>query len=506
MSGVSASNKRIAKNSLFLYVRMVIVLFVSIYTTRVVLSALGVEDFGIYNVVCGFVAMFSFLNTSMSNGIQRFYNYEAGFGDKMNVTKVYQTSLLIQFLLAVLLVIVLETIGVWYVNNKMVLDVERLVAANWVFQFSVASLILLVLQIPYSALILAHERMDYYAVVSIIDVFLKLAIVFVLPYISSDKLIFYGLLQLAVAIINFLLYFIYAKRHFKELYFECIFHYKLFKSIFVFSGWNVTSMFAWMTQSQGVNMVINLFFGPIVNAARGVSGQIQAAIQGFCENLVVAFRPQLVQSYAKGDIQKTKKMMYSMSKILFVMFYLLSTPVIFEIDYILHLWLGENVPNYTASFTILILLSMYPRNFSMAFAQVVHATGKLGLYQVVSSIIILLALPLSYMALDAGANVLFVFWINIGVCVLMYIVCMFVLKRLFPIDLKEYLHVVLYPCIFMGVISLIVPMIITTVMPKSILRFIIDLIVTTFVSILMSYKIILNVEERAMLKKIILKK
>lgn len=227
MSGVSASNKRIAKNSLFLYVRMVIVLFVSIYTTRVVLSALGVEDFGIYNVVCGFVAMFSFLNTSMSNGIQRFYNYEAGFGDKMNVTKVYQTSLLIQFLLAVLLVIVLETIGVWYVNNKMVLDVERLVAANWVFQFSVASLILLVLQIPYSALILAHERMDYYAVVSIIDVFLKLAIVFVLPYISSDKLIFYGLLQLAVAIINFLLYFIYAKRHFKELYFECIFHYKL---------------------------------------------------------------------------------------------------------------------------------------------------------------------------------------------------------------------------------------------------------------------------------------
>lgn len=409
-------NKRIAQNTVFLYARMIIVLLVSIYTTRVVLSALGVDDFGVYNVVCGFVSMFSFLNTSMSNGIQRFYNYEAGTNETKGVTYVYQTSLLIQIILAVILFLVLESIGVWYVNYKMVLDSGRIIAANCIFQFSILSLILLVLQVPYSAAILAYERMDYYAIVSVIDVFLKLGIVMSLPFIPSDKLIVYGILQLLLSIVNFMLYYLYAKRHFKMLIIKKVFHKELFKSIFTFSGWNITSMFAWMTQGQGVNMVMNLFFGTVVNAARGISAQIQSAIQGFCENLVIAFRPQLVQSYAKGDINRTTEMMYSMSKILFIMFFLLSTPVIFEIDYILHLWLGDTIPEYTSSFTILILLSMYPRNFAMSFAQVVHATGKLGLYQISSSIIILLTLPLSYVALKNGLDANSVYWINLIIC------------------------------------------------------------------------------------------
>ena len=502
----TSSNKRILKNTVFLYARMVIVLLVSIYTTRVVLSALGVNDFGIYNVVCGFVSMFSFLNTSMSNGIQRFYNYEAGTNEAKGVTNVYQTSLVIQVLLAIIVFIILESLGLWYVNNKMVLDSQRLFAANCIFQFSICSLILLILQVPYSAAILAYERMDYYAVVSVIDVFLKLGIVLVLPYISADKLITYGLLQLLLSIMNFLLYYTYAKRNFKALVEQKVFHKRLFRSIAAFSGWNVMSMFAWMTQGQGVNMVMNLFYGPVINAARGVSAQIQSAIQGFCENLVIAFRPQLVQTYAKGDINRTTKMMYSMSKILFIMFFLLSTPVIFEIDYILHIWLGDNVPDYTASFTILILLSMYPRNFAMAFAQVVHATGKLGLYQVVSSTIILLALPISYVALKNGSDANSIYWINIIICLVMFIACMFVLKRHFPFNITQYIIKVLAPCILMALISIIVPYVVTQTMAPSLLRLVVNLLACSIWSVVAAYLLVLSSDEKTLIRKIIIKK
>lgn len=502
----TSSNKRILKNTVFLYARMVIVLLVSIYTTRVVLSALGVNDFGIYNVVCGFVSMFSFLNTSMSNGIQRFYNYEAGTNDVTGVTNVYQTSLVIQVILATIVFIILESIGLWYVNDKMVLDSQRIFAANCIFQFSICSLILLILQVPYSAVILAYERMDYYAVVSIIDVLLKLGIVLILPYISADKLIIYGFLQLLLSIMNFLLYYTYAKKNFKELVEQKVFHKRLFRSIATFSGWNIMSMFAWMTQGQGVNMVMNLFFGPVINAARGVSAQIQSAIQGFCENLVIAFRPQLVQTYAKGDMNRTSKMMYSMSKILFIMFFLLSTPVIFEIDYILHLWLGENVPDYTASFTILILLSMYPRNFAMSFAQVVHATGKLGLYQVVSSIIILLALPISYVALKNGFDANSVYWINLIICIIMFFACMFILKRHFPFNISLYIRKVLTPCLLMALISIIVPYIVTHTMTPSLFRLVVNLLACSIWSVVTAYFIVLSSDEKFLIRKIIFKK
>ena len=210
MENNNTANKRIAKNTLFLYGRMLFVLFVSIYTTRVVLNALGIEDYGVYNVVCGFVAMFGFLNTSLSNGIQRFYNYEHGKGGLNSVTKVFQTALLIQVVLAIVLAILVESIGIWYINTKMVIPAGRIIAANWIFQFSVLSLLFLILQIPYSAAILAHEKMDYYDVVSVLDAILKLLIVVALPYLTGDKLVIYGILQVIVSIINFTLYYWYS--------------------------------------------------------------------------------------------------------------------------------------------------------------------------------------------------------------------------------------------------------------------------------------------------------
>ena len=268
MSDNTINNKRIVKNTIFLYGRLILTMLISLYTTRVILNVLGVVDFGIYNVVCGFVSLFSFLNTTMSNGIQRFYNYEAGKNGIDSVTKVYQTAFLIQLMLVLLILIIIEPLGIWYINNKMVIPEDRLFAANWVFQFSLLSLIFLVMQVPFSAAVMAHEKMDYYASVGILDAFLKLLIVIILPYWGgSANLIIYGLLIFCVSVINLLLYSVYALKNFKELKLSKIFHKDLFKSIFKFTGWNLVEMFAWTTQGQGVNMVINLFCGPVVNAA-----------------------------------------------------------------------------------------------------------------------------------------------------------------------------------------------------------------------------------------------
>lgn len=504
-NNISSANKRIAKNTLFLYGRMLFVLFVSVYTTRVVLNALGVEDYGVYNVVCGFVAMFGFLNTSLSNGIQRFYNYEYGKGGSTNVTRVFQTAILIQVVLAIIVAILVESIGIWYINNKMVIPEDRLFAANWVFQFSVISLLFLILQIPYSAAILAHEKMDYYAFVSILDAILKLLIVVALPYLSGDKLIIYGVLQVIVSIINFGLYFVYSKRHFRELIIKRIFHKDLFLSIFKFSGWNVFATFAWMTQGQGVNMVINLFFGTVVNAARGVSGQIQSAIQGFCENLVVAFRPQLVQSYAQGNLKRTERMMYSMSKVMFILFLLMSLPVCFEINYILKLWLGEAIPEYTAGFTILTLVSMFPRNFTMAFAQVVHATGKLAMFQITTAVIVLLTLPCTYLALALGCDAMSVYWVNLAMCIVLYIACIYALKVSFPIQVLDYARKVLLPCILMAVCTVAIVWIPYHYMESSFFRVVAVTLSTGFAILISSSLFVLDKDERNLLRSFIKK-
>lgn len=505
MNENTSNNNRIAKNTLFLYGRMLLVLFVSIYTTRIVLNVLGVNDYGTYNVVCGFVAMFGFLNTSLSNGIQRYYNFEYAKGGLMRVQIVFQTAFIIQCCLAIIVAVILESIGLWYINTKMVIPVDRLYAANWVFQFSVLSLIAVIIQIPYSAAILAHEKMDYYAIVSVIDVVLKLIIVIILPHLSGDRLIIYGALQLIISSINFLLYFSYSKKHFSELKFEKKFNKDLLVSIFKFSGWNILPTFAWMMQGQGINLVINSFFGTVINAAIGISGQIQSAIQGFCENLVIAFRPQLIQSYAQGNIKRTENMMFSMSKIMFILFFILSTPVIFEIDYILHLWLGDSIPEYTAHFTVLVLLSMYPRNFSMAFAQVVHATGRLGLYQICSAIIVLLALPLSYAALRLGTPAISVYWINLIICTIMYVVCLRVLKAIFPIDIASYIKGVLLPCILVFIVVCSILYILVLTIDESFYRLCITTLVCMAATAILSYLILLDENEKIMIKKFIKK-
>ena len=373
MPDTTTSNKRIAKNTLFLYLRMAVVLIVSLFTTRVVLQSLGVVDYGINNVVGGFVSMFAFLNTSMSNGVQRFYNFSIGRKKEYSVRDVYNTSLLIQFLLVLILIVLLETVGLWYLHHKMVIPENRFLAAQWIFQFSILSLGLVVLQIPYSAAIMAYEKMDYFAYLSLFDVMAKLCIAYGIKYLDAEKLILYGALNLIITIVSFCLYFGYAKKHFKELKYDFRIRKELFKPMLSFSSWNIFGTFAYMLKGQGLNMLLNVFFGPVVNSARGISYMIMNAIQGFQSNIVIAFRPQVVQSYAEGNNERVTKLFYSLSKISFILLSIISIPIILEIDYILHLWLGDSIPEYTITFTLLILLNMIFSSLTTPVSQVVHA-------------------------------------------------------------------------------------------------------------------------------------
>lgn len=469
----SSNNSRIAKNTLFLYLRMFLVLVVSLYTTRVVFNALGVVDYGIHNVVAGFVSMFAFLNTSMSNGIQRFYNFKLGSEGDASTTKVYNTALIIQGLLALIVVILLETVGIWYLNVKMVIPPERMATAQWIYQFSIISLVLVIMQIPFSAAIMAHERMSYYAYVSIIEVVLKLVFALLLPYVDADKLIVYGLYSLVVHILSFFLFFIYSKRNFKTLRFQRVFHKDLFKSMLSFSGWNIFGTFASMLKNQGLNVLLNAFFGPVVNAARGVSSMISGAILGFQSNIVISFRPQVVGSYAEGNYHRVTNLMFSLSKISYYMLYVISVPVIIELSYILHIWLGDTVPDYTVPFTVLVLLIMMVSALNTPLSQVVHASGKMRDYQVVSSLILCLILPVAWVLLKLGGNPVTVYWVSLAITCLNQVVCMLLLKRIYDYSIRAYIREVIVSCILVSIGGLILPVVAHFFMSESFWRLVV---------------------------------
>lgn len=499
------NNKRIAKNTMFLYFRMILVLFVSIYTTRVVLNALGVVDYGINNVVAGFVSMFTFLNTSMANGIQRFYNFTLGKKTEGNIRSVYNTAFQIQAALAIIIFILLETVGLWYMYKEMQIPAERINTALWVFQFAVASTILLIMQAPYASAIMAYERMNYYAYVGIFDVLLKLLIAYMLTKSNSDRLLLYGFLHLITSLIHFLMYYVYAKTQFKDLKFEFALHKELFKPMLSFSGWNIFGSFAYMLKGQGLNLLLNSFFGVVINSARGVSNMIMSALQGFQSNVIIAFRPQIIKSYAAGNFQYVKTLFYSLSKISFLMLTILSAPIILELDYILKIWLGNTIPEYTKSFTVLILFNMVISSLTTPLSQIVHATGKMKTYQMCTSIILCSIVPISWVFLKFGCDPNSVYYTSLGITILNQIICNIIVKKNFPYSIKEYIKKVIIPCTAFIITVLAIPYVITCSMEESVIRLALTSIAVIFTAILVAYFMVLDKDEQKLLRKFVKK-
>ena len=486
----------IAKNTVFLTLQTVFVLFVSLYTSRVILKVLGVEDFGVFNVVGGFVSMFAFLNTSMINGIQRFYNYELGKNGEAGLTRVYNTALVIQALLGIFILLLTETFGLWYINEVMVIPPERIVAARYIFHFSVVSLFIMIMQIPYTSAIIAHEHMGFYALVNVFDTILKLAIALAIPYIEADKLVVYGFLIFMINVINWLLYFAYSKFYFSEIKLLHIFNYQQFKEMLCFSGWNMFGSFSGVMKEQGINMILNLFFGPVVNAARGIAYQVTGAMQGFVANVNTASRPQLTQSYASGDLGRSIQIMYSMSKLGVLTLTLLSIPVIFEIDYILDLWLDTEIPLHTNTFVQLVVLNSLVLCLNPPVSFLVHATGKMRNYQMITSIFALLILPLSYLFLHNGASPEFVFVLLIIFTILGQILCVSIVKTLIDFSVREYMGNVITPLFSLFIAAPIFPLIPRLLMEQSFIRLVVVCIVSSLSTSIIGYYVVLNKVER----------
>ena len=504
MAELSTNNKRLAKNTVFLYIRMVFVMLISFYTTRVVLEILGVVDYGVYNVVAGFVALFAVLNNCLTTGTNRFYNFAIGKNDDAEVRRVFNSSLRIQIIIIIVLFILIETIGIWYINNKMVIPEDRLVAANYLFQFSVVSLFFVVLQVPYSSAVLAYERMDFFAIVSVIDALCKLGIAIILPKAGGDKLIVYGALITVISIVDFLLYYFYSRRHFKPLRFSKIKDKQLFKSLLSFSGWSTLDPLSYIVRDQGSNMTLNLFFGPVVNAAYGISQTVSSAVSSFSSNLSVAFRPQIIQSYAAGNFERTKTLMFSMSKINFFFQVLIAIPLIFELQALLTIWLKESVPEYSVQFASLVLLINCINILNEPVSIVMVSTGKIKLIKSVSLFIITSVVPIGYLLFKIGMPPYYIYVAMLVITIINQVSCVFIMTRKFSyIRIREYIVKIAVPCFLLLIGSAIPPLLIVHYFESSFLRVIVVFLVSWGVTTILTYYMCFDNNEKLMARTLV---
>lgn len=507
-SQTTDNNKRIAKNTLLLYFRMLLMMFVTLFTSREVLDKLGVTDYGIYNVVGGVVAMLGFLNSSMSNAVQRYLSFEIGKNNEAGVNRIFNVSLFAHAGIAVFVFIVMEIVGVWYLNTHMNIPAERMDAANWILQCSIFTTLFTIVQVPYNAIIISKEQMGIYAYISILEVVLKLLVVYMLAIGNFDKLKLYSVLIMVVTIGIVMIYRFYCTRKYKEAKFKLIKDWNLLKQIVGFASWNMLGELAWVFTGQGVNIILNSFFGPVVNAARGLAEQVNGAVNRFVANFQTAVNPQLIKNYASDQLGEMKTLLFRSTRFSYYLLLALSLPIILKMDFILHLWLKE-VPDYTVGFCQLVLVSSLVSTLSNLLAQVARAYGKIRNYQIIVSIFLFLNFPLSYIVLKFGCSPLSSMFVNIGVNTMLLFVRLRLTNRMIQMTYGSFIRNVLFPVIIVTAVALVIPLIIYFMLDNSIISFIIVCLVS-FVSVGVStYALGMNANERlyilAAISKIITK-
>lgn len=401
MSNITENNKRIAKNTLLLYIRMIFTVIVGLYTSRIVLNTLGVNDYGIYNVVGGIVAMLTFLNSAMTAASQRFISFELGKKSHQRLRDVFGTSKTIHLVIAGIIFFIAETAGLWFLNTHMNIAANRMTAANWIYQCSILSLAITIISVPYNACIVAHEHMKAFAYISIIEVGLKLIIVYILQIISGDKLIIYAILILCVSLIIRLIYNIYCKINFKECSNKFSLNKDLFKEMFAFAGWSIIGNLGFSLKDQGSNVVLNLFCGTAVNAARGIALQVNGIISNFSNNFMMALNPQITKQYAAGNAKESMELVYTGCRYSFFLLAIISIPVMVNLEYLLSLWLGT-VPVYTKEFLFLALIAALINSMSRPLVTAMQATGRIKVFQISICIVMMSELPLTYITLKLG--------------------------------------------------------------------------------------------------------
>lgn len=500
MTTTSENNIRIAKNTLLLYFRMLLIMAVTLYTSRVVLATLGVEDFGIYNVIGGVVAMFAVISGSLSSAISRFITYELGKGNKERLKVIFSSSIVIQICLAISICILAEIGGVWFLNSKMNIPIARMEAANWVLQCSILTFMINLISVPYNAAIIAHERMKAFAYVSILEAILKLAIAFMLCVSSSDKLKTYAILLVIVAVIIRLIYGYYCKKHFEECEFHFIYDRSVLKEIGGFAGWNFIGSASSILRDQGGNIVINLFCGPAVNAARGIATQVQNAVYGFITNFMTALNPQITKNYAIGNRDYLMFLLYQGSRFSFYLLLLLSLPILLNTHYILSLWL-TTVPEHAINFVRLVLFFSLSESVSQPLITVQNATGKIRNYQIVVGGLQMLNLPISYLLLRFGyapESVLIVA-VLISQCCLM--ARLYMLHFSIKLSARKFIKNVYLNAACVSVIAGIFPILVLTFSNNCFIMFLAHCAFTAICTLLSILFIGCNNKERTMIMK-----
>jgi len=503
----TTNNKRIAKNTLFLYIRLFFTMGVSLYTSRVVLNVLGVNDFGVYSVVGGIVTLFSFFNSAMTSATQRFLAFDIGKNDFPQLKKTFNATLNIHIAISIVVLLLAETIGLWFVNYKLNLPLDRMVAVNWIYQFSVFTFLLGIIQVPYDALIVAREKMDIYAYMSFAEVFLKLIIVYLLVVFSFDKLILYAGLLFLVSFIVRMGHKYYCKRCFQESKYEFFFDKSFYKMLLSYSGWNLIAGIAAVARGQGCNILLNIFFGTILNAAYGISMQIQGTVSGFVQNFQMAVNPQITKQYAIGNKEEYLNYIFKSAKFSYFLMLIIACPVMYNIDYILELWL-KNPPKYTSAFVLLTLISSLIECISGSMMTGIQATGKIKRYTIVIAILLFLNLPLSYIFLKLFKNPEFVFYTSIVISILCLCFRLFYLKNIIQFPVLDFLKKVLLKIILTSTLVILInyfsfKLIITI---DRDMCFLIKIIFVFFSTILMVTVIGIDSDERDTIKRLIFKR
>lgn len=469
MSDNRENSKRIAKNTMLLYIRMLFTMFIGLFTSRVILSTLGVDDYGIHNVVGGIVAMFSFFTSSLSAAISRFLTYEVGKGSSECLKTIFSTSVNVLLLLSLLVVTLSEILGVWFLNEKLNIPAGRLDAANWVLQCSIITFILGLISVPYNAVIIAHERMKAFAYISVLEVTLKLIIAYLLYVSPFDKLKTYAVLLVLVAVVVRIVYGIYCNRHFPESKYQMTYDKKLLKEMTGFAGWNLMGSGAYILNMQGVNIVTNLFFGVAVNAARGIATQVDAVVKQFVTNFMTAINPQITKSYAVGDKVYMFTLICRSAKYSYFLMLSFAIPFMYETEMILWVWL-ENVPDYAALFLRLTILGSLFDILGNSMANAAWATGNVKRYYMIVGGVGCLVFPFSYLLFILGMPAYVSYVVFIIVYIALIFIKLYVIRGLLDFPIRKYYAEVFARILPVSLLSLVIPSMFFFCMPSSLLR------------------------------------
>lgn len=498
----SDNNRRIAKNTAFLYIRMLLVMGVTLFTSRIILDALGEINYGIYNVVGGVVAMFSFFCSTSASTCQRYFSYEIGRNNRKGLADIFKLNMSVFLMLAFIVLVFAETVGLWFVNNRLTIPEERMFATNIVYQSTILSFFFTIVSVPYNALIIAHERMAQFAYFSIIEVLLKLLLAITLLHLENDKLITYAVMMLFCQAMMTFCYYYYCHRYFEESQYRFYWNKDKFKEVLAYSGWHQLGALSVIARNQGVSILVNMFFNPVVNAGRAISLQVTAATDSLSNNFFVAAKPQIYKYYAQGEVENLHRLIFRSTKVCFFLIIVIAIPLIVNCNYVLSLWL-KDVPAYAVLFTQLSLVNAIIDSTNGPAIAAALATANIKKFEIITASLMILNLPISYIVLQMGGRPEYVVIVSILLSSVTVIVRAFILRNLIGISVYKYLVNTCFPLLLVTFISGVSYYYLYTFLPVDFINLIVSSLANLLFCSVLCYCLATNPMEKKAIKGMI---